>query len=114
MSSKDLPTELETPNSKLETAFAGFALTECLIHTDPQTEKYLRRVMRTALELAVYNRFGAEIGGFWLMNEQIEQLRKLPEYYSPDEAVHVARAVEIYLQAQLQELYETPHEKLFW
>ena len=105
MSSEDLPNELETRNAKLETEFSGFALTECLIQADPQTEKYLRRVIRTALELAVYNRFGAEIGGFWLMTEQIEQLRKLPEYYSPNEAVFVANAVEIYLQAQLQKFY---------
>ena len=105
MSSEDLPNELETRNAKLETEFSGFALTECLIQTDPQTEKYLRRVIRTAFELAVYNRFGAEIGGFWLMTEQIEQLRKLPEYYSPKEAVFVANAVEIYLRAQLHKFY---------
>ena len=105
MSSEGVPNELETRNAKLETEFSGFAITECLIQTDPQIEKYLRRVIRTAFELAVYNRFGAEIGGFWLMTEQIEQLRKLPEYYSPTEASFVAHAVEAYLQAQLQELY---------
>ena len=105
MSSEGAPNELETRNAKLETEFSGFAITECLIQTDPQIEKYLRRVIRTAFELAVYNRFGAEIGGFWLMTEQIEQLRKLPEYYSPTEAQFVAHAVEAYLQAQLQELY---------
>jgi hypothetical protein len=114
MSSKDMANQLETPNSRLETVFTGFALTDCVIQADPQTEKYLRRVTAAALELAVYNRFGAEIGGFWLMSEQIEQLRKLSEYYSPDEAVHVARAVEVYLQAQLQELYEAPRERVFW
>lgn len=105
MSSESLPNELETRNAKLETEFFGFALTECVIQADPQTEKYLRRVIRTAFELAVYNRFGAEIGGFWLMTEQIEQLRRLPEYYSPAEASFVAHAVEAYLQAQLQEFY---------
>lgn len=98
----------ETRNAKLEADFAGFALTDCLIQTDPQTEKYLRRVIRTAFELAIYNRFGSEIGGFWLMNEQIEQLRKLPEYYSPTEAVLVANAVEIYLQAQFNGFYKPP------
>jgi hypothetical protein len=40
------------------------------------------------------------------MTEQIEQLRKLPEYYSPAEAVFVANAVEIYLHAQLAGFYE--------
>ena len=39
------------------------------------------------------------------MTEQIEQLRKLPEYYSPKEAPLVAQAVEAYLQAQLDEFY---------
>ena len=96
---------LETPNAKLETDFAGFALNDCLVQADPQTEKYLRRVIRTALELAVYNRFGADVGGFWLMTSQIAQLRKLPEYYSPAEAPLVANAVEVYLRAQLQEFY---------
>ncbi|HKR61913.1 MAG TPA: hypothetical protein VJS64_19655 [Pyrinomonadaceae bacterium] len=111
---QDFDGDRETGNSKLETVFVGFALTDCLIHTDAQTEKYLRRVIRTALELAIYNRFGAEIGGFWLMNEQIDQLRKLPEYYAPAEAALVANAVEIYLQAQLRDLYEAPREKLLW
>jgi hypothetical protein len=105
MQEQDFDPDLETRNAKLETEFSGFALTECLIQTDPQTEKYLRRVIRTAFELAVYNRFGAEIGGFWLMTEQIEQLRRLPEYYSPKEASLVARAVEAYLQAQLENFY---------
>lgn len=105
---------LETPKSKLETEFSGFALTDCVIQADRKTEKYLRRVIRAALELAVYNRFGAEIGGFWLMSEQIEQLRKLPEYYCPNEAVYVARAVEVYLKGQLQEFYEAPRQRLMW
>jgi hypothetical protein len=37
------------------------------------------------------------------MPEQIEQLRKLPEYYSSEEASLVGRAVEAYLRAQLQD-----------
>ena len=114
MSVEGAPQILETRNAKLETVFAGFALTDCVIQTDGPTEKYLRPVIRAALELAVYNRFGAEIGGFWLMSDQIAQLRKLPEYYSPNEAAHVAHAVEIYLQAQLQDLYEAPHQTLLW
>lgn len=105
MSSKDPARQLETPNSKLDAVFAGFALSDCLVQADPQTEKYLARVSRAALELAVYNRFGAEVGGFWLMTDQIEQLRKLPEYYSPQDAPHVAHAIEAYLRAQLQEFY---------
>ena len=111
---QDFDCELETGNSKLLTEFTGFALTDCVINTDAQTEKYLRRVIRTALELAVYNRFGAEIGGFWLMKEQIDQLRKLPEYYSPREAPLVAKAVEVYLQAQLHDRYESPRARLLW
>ncbi|HLN96950.1 MAG TPA: hypothetical protein VK208_00550, partial [Pyrinomonadaceae bacterium] len=63
--------------------------------------KYLRAVHRTALELAIHNRFGIEIGGFWLMPEQLAQLRKLPECYPQPEAPFVERAVEAYLAAQL-------------
>ena len=105
MSDEDSAHSFQTRSSKLETDFAGFALSDCEVQADPQTEKYLRRVIRTALELAVYNRFGAEMGGFWLMADQIAQLRKLPDYYSPTEAPLVARAVELYLQAQLREFY---------
>jgi hypothetical protein len=105
MSDEDSAHSFQTGSAKLETDFAGFALSDCEVQADPQTEKYLRRVIRTALELAVYNRFGAEVGGFWLMADQIAQLRKLPDYYSPTEAPLVARAVELYLQAQLREFY---------
>ena len=105
MSDADPTQLLETRNAKLETKFAGFALSECLIQADPQIEKYLQRVIRTALELSVYNRFGSEVGGFWLMTEQIAQLRRLPDYYSPEEAPIVASAVEVYLRAQLQGFY---------
>ena len=85
--------------------FLGFALSDCVIKGDQQTVKYLRAVHRTALELAVPNYFGANVGGFWLMKEQIALLRSLPEYYPPNEAPDAARAVNAYLQAQLQELY---------
>jgi hypothetical protein len=105
MSDDDSAQSPQPRSSKLETAFEGFALSDCEVQADPQTEKYLRRVIRTALELSVYNRFGAEVGGFWLMADQIAQLRKLPEYYSPTEAPFVARAIELYLEAQLQEFY---------
>ncbi len=91
-----------------DVTFFGFALGDCVVRTDPRTEKYLQRVIRTALELSTYNRFGAEVGGFWLMADQIDQLRKLPEYYAPDEAALVAKAVELYLHAQLQGFYEPP------
>jgi len=52
----------------------------------------------------VHNQFGADIGGFWLLSDQIAQLRRLPEYYSPDEASLVEFAVEAYLAAQVREL----------
>ena len=42
----------------------------------------------------------SEIGGFWLMQDQIDQLRKLPDCYPANEAPFVARAVEAYLQAR--------------
>ncbi len=91
--------------SSSEVVFLGFSLSDCVVKADPEAAPYLRPVNRTALELAIYNRFGEEIGGFWLMEDQIAQLRRLPEYYAPQEAPFVARAVEAYLRAQLQEFY---------
>jgi len=46
---------------------------------------------------------GAEFGGFWLLLTQITQLRRLPEYYSPEEAPLVEFAIEAYLAAQIRE-----------
>ena len=83
--------------------FLGFALSDCMVNLDPASAKYLRVVHGTALELAVHNQFGAEIGGFWLLGPQIVQLRRLPEYYSPDEATQVEFAIEAYLAAQIRE-----------
>lgn len=88
---------------KSDVEFLGFALGECTVDIDHASAKYLRVVHGTALELAVHNQFGAEIGGFWLLSSQISQLRRLPEYYSPDEAPLVEFAVEAYLAAQIRE-----------
>jgi hypothetical protein len=88
--------------SKLE--FVGFALADCVVELEQESARYLRAVHRTALELAVHNRFGSEIGGFWLMPDQIEQLTRLPDYYPPGEALLVACAVQAYLRAQLEEI----------
>ena len=84
-----------------EIELVGFALGNCIVEIGPALEKYLRIVHRTALELAVQNQFGVEVGGFWLMGDQIAQLRRLPEYYSGKEATNVSVAVEAYLKAQL-------------
>ena len=84
-----------------EVDFLGFALSDCVIEVAPQVARYMRAVHRTALELAVPNRFGVEVGGFWLMPEQIAQLQKLPQCYSQLEAPLVQRALEAYLEAQL-------------
>jgi hypothetical protein len=86
-----------------EIEFLGFALGDCTVDVDPSAAKYLRVVHGTALELAVHNQFGAEFGGFWLLSSQITQLRRLPEYYSPDEAPLVEFAIEAYLAAQIRE-----------
>ena len=83
--------------------FLGFALNDCTVDLDQSSAKYLRVVHGTALELAVHNQFGAEFGGFWLLSPQITQLRRLPEYYSPDEAPLVEFAIEAYLAAQIRE-----------
>ncbi len=88
---------------KTEVEFLGFALSDCIVNLDEKSAKYLRVVHGTALELAVHNQFGAEIGGFWLLPTQIGQLRRLPEYYAPDEAPLVEFAIEAYLAAQIRE-----------
>ena len=92
-------------SSEKEVELVGFALGNCLVEISPRLEKYLRIVHRTALELAVQNQFGVEVGGFWLMSDQIAQLRRLSEYYTGEEATDVSLAVEAYLSAQLKEIH---------
>ncbi|HEY0367505.1 MAG TPA: hypothetical protein VGC73_13630 [Pyrinomonadaceae bacterium] len=92
---------LSVPVSEVE--FVGFALGDCSLDLDPASAKYLRVVHGTALELAVHNQFGAEFGGFWLLSPEITQLRRLPEYYSPEEAPQVEFAIEAYLAAQIRD-----------
>jgi hypothetical protein len=99
--------ERNSCNANSSVFFVGFALSECVVQLDWQSAKYLRAVHRTALELAVHNRFGVEIGGFWLLADEIEQLRNLSEHYPPNQAAAVARTVEAYLKAQLQDMYHT-------
>ena len=89
------------PETDSNVNLLGFALADCVVEIDGAAAKYLRAVHRTALELATPNRFGSEIGGFWLMHEQVAQLRRLPEFYPLPEAPFVARAVEAYLSAQI-------------
>src|ERR1044072_403613 len=86
-----------------EVEFVGFALGDCILDLDPSSAKYLRVVHGTARGRAVDNQFGAEFDGFWLLSPQITQLRRLPEYYSPDEAPLVEFAIEAYLAAQIRE-----------
>jgi hypothetical protein len=82
----------------------AFALADCVVHVDSQIAKYLRAVHRTALELAIPNLFGLEIGGYWLTSAQINQLRKLPDCYPANEFDLVRLAVESYLMAQTERL----------
>lgn len=99
--SRSIPSITDQP----ELSFVAFALSDCTVKTDPQAARYLRAVHRTALELAVPNYFGASVGGFWLMKEQIMRLQALTEYYPANEAPAVERAVNAYLQEYLHELY---------
>lgn len=82
----------------------AFALTDCTVHIESRIAKYLRAVHRTALELAIPNLFGPELGGYWLQPDHIEQLRRLPDCYPVEEIDLVRVAVEAYLLAQTQEL----------
>ena len=83
----------------------AFALTDCTIRIESGSAKYLRAVHRTALELAVPNLYGSEIGGFWFKSDQVEQLRRLPDCYPATEIEFVKLAVEAYLLAQTENLY---------
>jgi hypothetical protein len=96
---------LDIASPESEVVFLGFALSDCVVEIDKEAARYLRAVHRTALELAIPNRFGIEVGGFWLMPEQLEQLRKLPECYPINESASVRRAVNAYVLAQSQELH---------
>jgi hypothetical protein len=91
---------IDWEQSRLE--FLGFALSDCTVNVEQGAAKYLRVVHRTALELAVQNRFGADVGGYWLLADQIEQLRNLPLYYSAEEAVVVRKVIEAYIAAQME------------
>jgi hypothetical protein len=90
---------IQSRESELE--FLGFALSDCTVNVNQEAARYLRVVHRTALELAVQNQFGTDVGGYWLLADQIEQLRKLPLYYSNEESVLVRIAIEAYLAAQI-------------
>ncbi len=87
-----------------DVSFCAFALADCVVQVEPQSAKYLRAVHRTALELAIPNLFGLEIGGYWLATDQISQLRKLPECYPANEMNLVRNAVEAFLRAQTAKL----------
>lgn len=100
---EDKPPESIEGTDDSEVEFLGFALGDCTVNLNEASARYLRVVHGTALELAVHNQFGAEIGGFWLLSPQINQLRRLPEYYSPAEAPLVAFAIEAYLAAQIRD-----------
>jgi len=96
--------KFESLDNLSDVRLCAFALADCVVHIESQSAKYLRAVHRTALELAVPNLFGVEIGGFWLRPDQVEQLRKLPDCYPANEIGFVKKAVEAYLLAQTQEL----------
>ena len=96
--------DVDLTSTTSDVILCAFALSDCIVHVDSQIAKYLRAVHRTALELAVPNLFGLEIGGYWLTSAQIDQLRKLPECYPSNEINFVRRAVDSYLLAQTEEL----------
>jgi hypothetical protein len=100
--------DLDLKSNASDVMLCAFALADCVVHVDAQIAKYLRAVHRTALELAVPNLFGLEVGGYWLTTAQINQLRKLPECYTSNEIDLVRRAVESYLLAQTEGLGSLP------
>jgi len=57
--------EFDFQNNVSDVRLCAFALTGCIVQIEVPSAKYLRAVHRTALELAVPNLYGSEIGGFW-------------------------------------------------
>jgi hypothetical protein len=104
MQSMANPKDVDPTSNASDVFLCAFALSDCIVQVDSQIAKYLRAVHRTALELAVPNLFGLEIGGYWLTSAQIDQLRKLPDCYPSNEINFVTRAVESYLLAQTEGL----------
>ena len=96
--------EFDLQTGVTDVKLCAFALTDCTVHIESHSAKYLRAVHRTALELAIPNLFGSEIGGFWLKADQIDQLRKLPDCYPANEISLARRAVEAYLLAQVEDI----------
>jgi hypothetical protein len=83
-----------------DVSLCAFALTDCVVEIESRSARYLRAVHRTALELAVPNLFGPHIGGYWLTPTQLEQLRRLSDYYPSNEAPLVTDCIDRYLRAQ--------------
>ncbi|HWN08450.1 MAG TPA: hypothetical protein VNO50_04110 [Pyrinomonadaceae bacterium] len=104
MSDTEVNDHNDLQSNLADVAFCAFALSDCVVHVSPDSAKYLRAVHRTALELAVPNLFGYEIGGYWLTPDQIGQLRKLPECYPANEVDLVKYAIEAFLRAQTSKL----------
>jgi hypothetical protein len=100
--------DFSAQNNLAKVELCAFALTDCVIQIESPAAKYLRAVHRTALELAVPNLFGLEIGGYWLRTDQVNQLRRLADCYPETEIRFVRRAVEAYLQAQTEKLNWIP------
>ncbi|HSS18706.1 MAG TPA: hypothetical protein VLL54_01280 [Pyrinomonadaceae bacterium] len=98
------PETLTLQNNLQSVELCAFALTDCVVELETQSARYLRAVHRTALELAVPNLFGLEIGGYWLRADQVRQLRRLADCYPDNEIRFVRRAVEAYLLAQTEKL----------
>jgi hypothetical protein len=94
-----------------DVSLCAFALTDCIVEIESHSARYLRAVHRTALELAVPNLYGPQIGGYWLTPVQLEQLRMLPECYPSSESKFVRHAVESYLFAQTNELQRLVEKK---
>jgi hypothetical protein len=98
------PENFNSQSNLSSVRLCAFALTDCVVEIELPVAKYLRAVHRTALELAVPNLFGLEIGGYWLRSDQVKQLRRLADCYPETEIRFVRRAVEAYLQAQTERL----------
>jgi hypothetical protein len=84
-------------------AFEGHTLKDAEIECSPELAPYIEMVKKTAYELAEFGLFGVQV--HWLTVADITALRQLPKTYPADESLLVAAALEIFLRAQLSDLY---------
>ena len=84
-------------------AFEGHSLKDTQIECSPELKPYIEMVRKIAYEIAEFGLFGIQV--YWLSVADIADLRQLPKNYPIDESLLVAAALDVFLRAQLSDLY---------